>query len=231
MSRYVAQDTDTRRESRSLSFLPMVVRRRMPRPGVAALWSSARPPTAFAGSVRPLRRRDETLHRAFYTRIHGDDLRLRFGRAVPQVTARELAWLTAAAPGEIVLGAFQRRRLVLTEIVGIGRAVIVPETRSADFAVAVRSDLKRRGIGTALLMRLIEECRTRGIDELIGDVLHENEAMLALARKLGATVDGATRTDYARIRFTFLQAPPAVPPGGKRAAHHWPALVRLRDSR
>ncbi len=200
MRGHIVQENDTRRGSGPLSFL----RHWTSRSGTGT------PPTgstAFAGKVRPLRRRDETLHRAFYTRVQGDDLRLRFGRAVPQVTARELAWLTATAPGEIVLGAYQRRRLILREIVGIARAVIVPETRSAELAVAVRSDLKRRGIGTALLTRLIEECRTRGIDELAGDVLHENEAMLALARKLGATVDGATRTDYARIRFTLRSEP------------------------
>jgi hypothetical protein len=53
--------------------------------------------------------------------------------------------------------------------------------------------------------------------------------MLALARKLGATVDGATHSDYARIRFVLRQAPVAAPPD-KRVTRRWPALAWLRGS-
>jgi acetyltransferase len=81
--------------------------------------------------------------------------------------------------------------------------VIDGDGAAAEFGVLVRSDLKRRGVGTKLLRALAAAARERGVTELRGEVLHENAAMLALARKLGATIDTATHSVYARVTFRF----------------------------
>ena len=49
----------------------------------------------------------------------------------------------------------------------------------------MRSDWKGRGVGYALMQRLIEIARQYRIGELVGDVLRENEPMLAMCRGLG----------------------------------------------
>ncbi|MEL6481335.1 MAG: GNAT family N-acetyltransferase, partial [Pseudomonadota bacterium] len=48
-----------------------------------------------------------------------------------------------------------------------------------------RSDLKGRGLGRALMERLIEHGRAEGIARIWGEVLSENEGMLGLAASLG----------------------------------------------
>ena len=72
----------------------------------------------------------------------------------------------------------------------------------AEFAVAVRSDLKRRGIGRLLMTRILDHARARGIGEVTGSILRENVAMVALARDFGFAIEdepGAPALLRARI--------------------------------
>jgi acetyltransferase len=71
------------------------------------------------------------------------------------------------------------------ETLGVVRAISDPDGARAEFAIVVRSDLKRKGLGRVLLEKMIGYCRQRGLRELVGQVLPENERMLGLARKLG----------------------------------------------
>ena len=63
-----------------------------------------------------------------------------------------------------------------------------PDKLRAEYAVAVRSDWKGRGLGYLLMTRLIDVARQRGISELVGEVLRENEPMLQMCRELGFVV-------------------------------------------
>jgi GNAT superfamily N-acetyltransferase len=71
------------------------------------------------------------------------------------------------------------------ETLGVVRAVANPDATEAEFAIIVRSDVKGIGLGRALLEKAIRYCQERGIGELVGRVLPENQAMLSLARDLG----------------------------------------------
>ena len=75
----------------------------------------------------------------------------------------------------------------------------IPTGCSAEYAVAVRSDWKGRGVGYVLMARLIEIARQYGIGELVGEVLRENEPMLAMCRELGFAIR-ADPNDAALIR-------------------------------
>jgi acetyltransferase len=70
-------------------------------------------------------------------------------------------------------------------VLGIARYTAEADRRSAEYAIAVRSDWKGRGIGYLLMTRLIEIARRHGIGELVGEVLHENRPMLAMCREFG----------------------------------------------
>jgi acetyltransferase len=52
----------------------------------------------------------------------------------------------------------------------------------------VRSDLKGEGLGTALMTKMINYCRSRGVGQIVGRVLEDNVAMINLCRKLGFEV-------------------------------------------
>jgi acetyltransferase len=79
------------------------------------------------------------------------------------------------------------------ETLGIARYFAEPDRKSAEFAIAVRTDWKGRGIGYLLLTRLIDVARAAGIGELAGLVLAENARMLAMCRELGFAVAANSR--------------------------------------
>jgi acetyltransferase len=137
--------------------------------------------------IRPIRPSDEALYPAFLAATTPEDLRLRFfgtlGRPDHQTIARftqidyarAMAFVAIAPEGG--------------ELVGVSRLATDPDGVWAEYAVLVRSDWSGRGVGWALMRRLIDYARAEGVRELRGDVLAGNHRMLAMCRELGFAVD------------------------------------------
>lgn len=137
--------------------------------------------------VRPIRPEDETAIVDLASHMTQDDLRMRFFVAMKQLTHQFAAKLTQID--------YDREMALVAEpeqgsgILGVARFFADPDNIRAEFAVAVRSDLKGRGLGYGLMTRLIEVARLRGIGELFGDVLSENDTMLQMCRDLGFKIE------------------------------------------
>jgi RimJ/RimL family protein N-acetyltransferase len=56
---------------------------------------------------------------------------------------------------------------------------------SAEFAIAVRSDLKGRGLGWLMMQLIIEYGRSAGFERIYGQILQENTIMLKMCKQLG----------------------------------------------
>jgi len=123
--------------------------------------------------LRQLRRpEDEAAFRRFGTALTPEDLRTRF--AVPTRWGPAVAERLWAHDG-VAFAAFDQGG----EILGIGEMV------GTEVALAIRSDLKRHGLGRALLERIVRHAFEEGATELTATVLAENGAMLDLARRIG----------------------------------------------
>jgi RimJ/RimL family protein N-acetyltransferase len=71
------------------------------------------------------------------------------------------------------------------QIVGVARFVrLAEDPRAAEFSVVVGDPLHRQGLATALLQRLIELARDRGIARLRATILAENQPALRLVSGL-----------------------------------------------
>ena len=92
------------------------------------------------------------------------------------------------------------------ETIGVVRTVADPDNHTAELSIVVRSDLKRRGLGTKLLGKATSYCRSRGTRALAGDVLAGNESMLELSRHLGWSVGKPDDEGIIRIAYA-LDAP------------------------
>ena len=182
-------------------------------------------------TLRPIRPEDEAQHRAFVERVAPEDLRLRFFSARRELPRSELARLTQidyaremafiavreARGGSAAetLGGDGRDAETLgvdgrdAETLGVVRAVIDPDNVTAEFAIMVRSDLQRRGLGRVLLHKMIEYLAGRGTQRMVGMVLRENDGMRELARSLGLAIDPA-ESDTDSLHFAL--ALPAVSP-------------------
>ncbi len=70
------------------------------------------------------------------------------------------------------------------EMLAIAHLVRTAPT-TAEFALIVRSDLKRHGLGRVLLARLVAHACNLGLRALTAQILGENLPMLRLAREAG----------------------------------------------
>jgi acetyltransferase len=133
--------------------------------------------------LRPVRPEDEPVLQDLAGHMNPEDLRLRFFtplKVLPHALAARLSQIDYDREMALVA-----RRADDGTALGVARFSADPDNRRAEFAVALRSDWKGRGLGHLLMTRVIDIARRRGIAEIFGDVLRENEPMLKLARGLG----------------------------------------------
>ena len=96
--------------------------------------------------------------------------------------------------------------------VGEARYAFDEATSRFELGLSVADSMQGQGIGLALMSNL--ECRAAalGADQLFGDTLRSNEAMLALARKAGFTF-APTPGDWKQVRFVKqIDAAPTANP-------------------
>jgi acetyltransferase len=74
------------------------------------------------------------------------------------------------------------------DTVGVARLAGDSDGRSGEFAVIVQADMKGRGLASHLMQRLIAWARARGLVEVVGQILADNQPMLAFIRHQGFTV-------------------------------------------
>ncbi|HEV6963817.1 bifunctional acetate--CoA ligase family protein/GNAT family N-acetyltransferase [Roseateles sp.] len=136
--------------------------------------------------LRPIRPEDEAQHRALLDASDPGDLRMRFFQAPRRMTHDELARLTQIDyEREMALVAVDEHDPTGVSTLGVARLVRDPDNVEAEFAILVRSDLKRLGLGRLLMQALLDYAAGCGTQRIIGYVLRENLAMLALLRQLG----------------------------------------------
>ncbi len=71
------------------------------------------------------------------------------------------------------------------KMVGVARYVLDPPPDSAELAVVVRDDLQGKGLGTQMLLFILEIMVKRKIKKVHGDVFLENRKMLQLMHESG----------------------------------------------
>jgi acetyltransferase len=172
------------------------------RPYPRELEETIRLPSGREVFVRPIRPEDAPAHEAFVARLTPEDLRFRFLGVTRDIPHSEMARLTQIDyDREMAFIAIAPNERGEPETLGVVRSVANPDNTKADFAVMARSDLKRSGLGTALMQKILRYCRSRGIQEVVGEVLADNQAMLKLAEKLGFAVRPLPETGRCEVRL------------------------------
>ncbi len=141
-------------------------------------------------TLRPIRPEDELQHREFLEQMNPEDIRMRVFYTRRELPRSELARLVQIDYSrEMAFIAERTRADGRRETIGAVRAVSDPNIVEAEFAIIVRSDLKRQGLGRLLLDKIARYARSRGLNQLVGSVLRENSGMLELTRGCGFAVD------------------------------------------
>ena len=140
---------------------------------------------ALTLQIRPVRADDDRRLIDLHNRCSEQARYFRFHAAKPRLRAAEAAYL-AAVDGAV-------RVALAATTVEDGEECIVADARfdlvgegDAEAALLLRDDVIGRGLGTLLLDRLLERAAAVGVRRVLLDILPENQAMLALARRVGA---------------------------------------------
>ncbi|MGZ5877099.1 MAG: bifunctional acetate--CoA ligase family protein/GNAT family N-acetyltransferase [Bradyrhizobium sp.] len=136
--------------------------------------------------VRPIRPEDEPLIHEFLHHVSSQDLRLRFFAPIKEFTHEFIARLTQLDYARaMALVAIDE---ATNELVGVVRIHSDSIYETGEYAILLRSDLKGRGLGWALMQLIIEYAKSEGLKAISGDVLQENTVMLEMCRELGFQV-------------------------------------------
>lgn len=154
-------------------------------------------------TLRPIRPEDEPQHRELFDKLGSDDIRFRFFGALRAPTHRDMSRFTQIDyDREMAFIATRQTANRLSETLGVVRAQSDPNNETAEFSIVVRSDLKGHGLGSTLLGKIIDYSRTRGTTKLVGQVMADNRAMLALAKSYGFVRE--PQTDLGVINLSLL---------------------------
>jgi acetyltransferase len=144
--------------------------------------------------VRPIRPEDEPSIHELLRHVTSQDLRLRFFAPVKEFSHEFIARLTQLDYARAM--AFVAFDEASKELVGVVRFHSDSIYENGEYAILLRSELKGRGLGWALMQLIIEYAKSEGLKRLSGQVLQENSVMLNMCRELGFALksDPADRT-------------------------------------
>ncbi|MBP7545509.1 MAG: bifunctional acetate--CoA ligase family protein/GNAT family N-acetyltransferase [Acidovorax sp.] len=144
--------------------------------------------------VRPIHPSDAQMLQRLVREASPESRYMRFASRIMELPPSMLARFTLIDyDRDMALVAVHRERTVLEDgslsyterIVGVSRYAINPDHTSCEFALLVADDFASQGLGARLMHSIMDVARERGMSEIQGLVLVENQKMLKLMRRLG----------------------------------------------
>jgi acetyltransferase len=148
-------------------------------------------------TLRPIRPDDAEMLQAFVRGLSQESRYFRFASAMQELPARMLARYTLIDyDREMALVAVVKERHTADDgspteterLVGVVRYITNPDATSCEFSLVIADDFKGQGLGSRLMLSIIDLARSKGLNEILGLILANNTAMLRLMRSLGFTV-------------------------------------------
>ncbi|MBK6716332.1 MAG: bifunctional acetate--CoA ligase family protein/GNAT family N-acetyltransferase [Burkholderiales bacterium] len=152
-------------------------------------------------TIRPVRPDDADMLQAFVKSLSQESRYFRFASAMTELPPRMLARYTLIDyDREMALAAIHVDRkpdgqggFVETEqIIGVSRYITNPDQTTCEFSLVVSDHFKGQGLGSRMMLSIMEFARSKGLAQIEGLVLANNDNMLRLMRSLGFAVGSFT---------------------------------------
>jgi len=136
-------------------------------------------------TIRPIRPEDAKIESDFVRNLSPRSKYFRFMGALQELTPSMLVRFTQIDYDR------EMAFIATTEVdgqeteVAVGRYVPNPDGTSCEFAIVVGDEWRRKGIGSRIMTGLMDVARSRGLRQMEGEILSENNDMLTLMRHLG----------------------------------------------
>ena len=144
--------------------------------------------------VRPIRPDDAQMLQNMVKSLSPQSRYFRFVSQLAELPPAMLARFTLIDyDREMALVAVQQERVVDEEgevhvkerLLGVSRYVTNPDRSTCEFALVVADDMAGQGLGSRLMLSIMEVARDKGLEQIEGLVLSNNPNMLKLMRRLG----------------------------------------------
>lgn len=140
-------------------------------------------------TIRPIRPEDARSEQDFVAGLSTAARYFRFMHEVNELTPDVLVRFTQIDyESEMALVATSGMDSQQEKIIGIARYYTQAEQESCEFAIVVADAWQNKGIGSQLMVSLLEIAKMKGVKRMIGRILADNVAMLELVIHLGFTV-------------------------------------------
>jgi acetyltransferase len=136
--------------------------------------------------LRPYRSGDEKAYRDLFSKMTPKDIWFRYFsylKDAPEFELKKFRNINYAADLKFVAKAMDRGKP--PEMIGVIGLSFDAKRSIAEFALIVRTDQKRQGLGKIMLNKIIGYARCQGYKRLVADVLRSNFAMLNMSIALG----------------------------------------------
>lgn len=144
--------------------------------------------------VRPIRPDDAQMLQNMVKNLSPQSRYFRFVSQLAELPPAMLARFTLIDyDREMALVAVKQERVIDEEgevqvkerLLGVSRYVTNPDRSSCEFALVVADDMSGQGLGSRLMLSIMEVARDKGLEQIEGLVLTNNPNMLKLMRRLG----------------------------------------------
>lgn len=174
---------------------------------VARRWSLYRTSGGVEIRMRRAHPADARAIQSFVHSLSAATRRKRFFGPINELSPAYLERVTSReSPDDLNLIALDR----CGQIIGMAQCA-ANDHSEAEFAVVIGDDWQRKGLGAAMLDRLIEHARGRDLTSLNGLVLRDNWPMLALAAKFGFSVEESGDPSVVRVEMPLTDAGASMP--------------------
>jgi acetyltransferase len=148
-------------------------------------------------TVRPVHPDDASMLQDFVRRLSPESRYFRFVSSMQELPATMLARFTLIDyDREMALVAICNESRVAEDgqttevprVVGVSRYITNPDRASCEFSLVVADDFKGQGLGSRLMLSIMDFAREKGLTEIEGLVLANNPNMLKLMKGLGFSI-------------------------------------------
>jgi acetyltransferase len=148
-------------------------------------------------TIRPIHPDDAEMLQKMVRGLSHESRYFRFASAMPELPLRMLARFTLIdydremALVAVIKASYTEADGSVSEsqsIIGVSRIVTNPDGTSCEFSLVVADGYTGQGLGSRLMLSIIEAARAKGLSQIMGLVLVNNAPMLRLMASLGFEV-------------------------------------------
>jgi acetyltransferase len=165
--------------------------------------------------VRPMHPDDALMLQAFVRGLSPESRYFRFVSSMQELPATMLSRFTLIDyDREMALVALHTESQIdaqgqpkeVTRMVGVSRYITNPDRATCEFSLVVADDFKGRGLGSRLMLSIMDFAREKGLTEIEGLILANNANMLKLMRGLGFKIKTFAEDPDFKLATQMLQS-------------------------